>query len=75
MKFDIQKIEFEDREGNIIIERYVETEKGYIHIPIRTGEITNLKQIRNKEKIGEIDLDLPVEYKIVKRENIKYKSV
>lgn len=72
MKYKIQEISFKDGQDNIITQRYIKTKKGFLHLPIKMGEITELKDIREQKTVGEIELDLPVEFIIIEKKEVEY---
>jgi len=75
MKYKIVELNFTDGSNTIITQRYVKTKQGYIHLPIKIGEITKLKKIEKEKPIGEIDLDLPSEHIIIEKKEIKYNEL
>ena len=72
MKYKIQEISFKDGQDNIITQRYIKTKKGFLHLPIKMGEITELKDIVATKTIGTIELDLPIEHVIIEQKEVEY---
>jgi hypothetical protein len=72
MKYKIQEISFKDGQDNIITQRYIKTKKGFLHLPIKMGEITELRDIREQKTVGEIELDLPVDFIIIEKNEVEY---
>jgi len=61
MKYQIVEIKSKDKEGNYLIQRFIDTDQGLIHLPIKWEYIEQKKDenIINIKTIGEIDLELP----------------
>jgi hypothetical protein len=72
MKYKIKEISFKDGQDNIITQRYIKTKKGFLHLPIKMGEITELRDIREQKTVGEIELDLPVDFIIIEKNEVEY---
>jgi hypothetical protein len=72
MKYKIKEVSFKDHQQNIITQRYIKTKAGFLHLPIKIGEITQFRDIVSEKNIGYIELELPIEHIIIENKEVEY---